>query len=540
MTIPFGPWHPDKAALNAPVCLSAVNCIPAINGFRPLLRPEPSSGAVGLDYITDEIGDYIEDEDGLLITVNTEAVTGTEVIGAAVVFDDESAVSVFAGTQTGLYKLDSSLNWQPVTRGSGGPDYLTDEAGAVVTDELGVVITVPPAEGAYATGGGERWQFGFSGGLVIAVTITEEPQKYLLGSSDVFEPLGGIPPNARYVTTVGEFVVLAGLAADERTVIWSGLANPEHWTPGIHSSDYQTFQNGGPIRGLVGGEVGYVFQAEAVTRMTYVPGSDLIFQFDQVEGGRGLAAPYSLVKLGNEAFYFAADGLYKFSLGGGAATPLGVGKWARWFIADLKASTEQTIIGSADPVGRFLVFAYNSNDNPNTDLNRLLIYDWALDEATTADIPVSTLAQLLTTGVPLDLLDPFGNMETLPYSLDSPVWRGGASLLGLFQDDARLAFLSGETMSATVVTSDGGSMGRSVIKGIRPHIDTRSITAAVAAREAEGDAVSFGAAEDMADTGVIPAWASGFVARARYVTTAGASWQKFAGADVIEGSVGKR
>lgn len=513
MTIPFGPWHPDKAGLNSPVCLSAVNCIPAVNGFRPLRAPAASSGALGLDYIVDEAGDDILDEAGALIASSSTPIDGTECIGAAVVFDDVGAVHTFSGTATDLYKLDASLNWEPVTRTSGG---------------------------AYSTGSGERWQFGFAGGLVIAVTISEEPQKYLLGTSTDFEALGGTPPQARYIATVGEFVVLAGLFEDERTVQWSGLANAEHWTAGTQSSDYQTFQNGGPIRGLVGGEVGYVFQAEAVTRMTFVPGSDVIFQFDQVEGGRGLAAPYSLVKLGNDAFYLAPDGFYKFSLGGGASQPLGVGKWSRWFIADLKAGSEPTVLGGVDPVGRFLVWAYNSNSNPSSDLNRLLIYDWALDEATTADLSVTALAQILTQGVTLDGMDSFGTIDELPYSLDSPVWRGGASLLGVFQDDAKLSFMSGGNLPATVVTSDGGTMGRTVIKGLRPHIDTRQITAAIAAREAEGDAVTFGAAEVMADTGVIATWASGFVARARYVTEQDAVWEKFVGADVIEGGVGRR
>lgn len=482
--IPFGPWHPDKAGLNASVCLSAVNCIPGVNGFRPLRSPAASSSALA-----------------------------GECIGAAVVFDDVGAVATFAGDATDLYRLDASSVWAPVSRTSGG---------------------------AYNTGSGERWQFEFSGGLVLAVTISEEPQKYLLGTSTNFEPLGGTPPKARYIATVGDFIVLAGLFQDERTVRWSGLANPEHWTPGTLSSDYQTFQNGGPVRGVVGGEVGYVFQAESVTRMTFVPGSDVIFQFDQVEGGRGLAAPYSLVKLGNDAFYLASDGFYKFSLGGGSSTPLGVGKWSRWLVGDLKSGTEGTVLGGVDPVGRYIVWAYNSNSNPNSNPNRMIIYDWALDEATTAELSVTTLAQILTKGVALEDLDAYGNLDTLPYSLDSPLWRGGSSVLGMFQDDAKLAFMSGLNLSATFVTGDGGMPGRTLIKGLRPHIDTRSITAAIAAREAEGDNVSFGPPEPMADTGVIPAWASGFVARARLVTEAGAVWEKYVGHDTVKGGAGNR
>lgn len=509
--IPFGPWHPDKAGLNASIVLEAVNCLPAVNGFRPLKSLAAATGYMGEDYITDELGDLMTDESGLYLT--SGAAVTTTCLGAAVVYNDDGTVFTFGGTETDLYQLTSLSQWLPVTRTVGG---------------------------SYATGGGERWQFGFSGGLVIAVTIGEEPQKYLLDSSTNFEALGGTPPQARYIATVGEFVVLAGLDGDERTVHWSGLGNAEHWTPGTQSCDTQTFQNAGPIRGLVGGEVGYVFQAEAVTRMTFVPGSDAIFQFDQVEGGRGLAAPYSLVKIGSDAYYLASDGFYRFGLAGGGSTPIGVGKWVRAFLADIKPGTEGTVIGGVDPVNKIIVWAYNSATAVDTELDKILIYDWTLDEATIAEVAVTALAQSLTQGLTLDTIDTFGSSDELPFSYDSPVWRGGAALLGVFSSDSRLSYFAGTNMEATFVSADGGAASRTLIKGLRPHIDTRSVSAAIAAREAEGDDVTFGTDESMADTGVIPAWASGFLARARLTVAEEANWTKLTGADAVVGKIGAR
>lgn len=508
----FGPWHPDASGLNTSVCVTARNCLPAPGGFAPLRGASAATGALGVDYILDQAGSYITDQAGSYISSGIEN-PDARCQGAVVVFDDDGAVHTFAGAETRLYKLASDNSWLDVSRVSGGD---------------------------YSAGLGERWQFGAAGGLVIAVTIGDDPQKFLLGSSSNFEPLGGTPPRARFITTVGEFIVLAGLFQNEYTVHWSGLANAEHWTPGTQSCDYQTFQNGGPVRGIVGGEVGYVFQAETVRRMTFVPGSDVIFQFDEVEGGRGLAAPYSLVKIGNMAFYLAPDGFYKFALIGGTSTPLGVGKWATEFVNDLKAGSERTVLGGVDPVGRFVMFAYNSADNPTSSLNRVLIYNWALDEATTAEMSVSALTHILTTGVTLDTLDSYGTLDSLPFSLDSPVWRGGASLLGVFLDDEQMSTLSGPNMSATIITSDTGENKRALIKGVRPSIDTRQVTAAIAAREAEGDPIVFGPAEPMADTGVIPTWASGFVARARTVTAEGADWTKMTGLEPVYSEIGRR
>lgn len=510
--IPFGPWHPDAAGLNASTCIRANNCLPAANGFRPLPSLQSATGAVGTDWLTDAAGNYITTATGSYISVSGGVSTST-VHGLAVVFDDDGDVHTFCGDTADLYKLDATLDWLPVSRTSGG-DY-----GAAATD---------------------RWQFGFSGGLVLAVNIADAPQKYLLNTSTNFEALGGTPPKARYIAGIGEFIVLGGLTGDERTIHWSGLGNPEHWTPGTQSCDTQTFQNGGPVRGIVGGEVGYVFQAETVRRMTFVPGGDLIFQFDEVEGGRGLAAPYSLVRLGSEAYYLAPDGFYRFSLPGGASQPIGVNKWVQTFIADIKPGSEQTVLGGIDPVGKYVVWAYNSASAVSAELNKCLIYDWARDEATTAELNVTALSQILTTGVTLDSLDAFGNLDTLPFSLDSAVWAGGASLLGLFSDTPHLGFFVGLPMEATFETTDGGAPQRTMIKGLRPHIDTRSVTAEVAAREAEGDTVVYGPAEAMESTGVISAWASGFVARARMTVAAGATWTKATGVDTVAGKIGTR
>lgn len=499
--IPFGPWHPDKSGINIPAVTSAKNCIPAVNGFCPLGELAAGSGHFGYEFVTDSGGDYLIDSDGSYLTLSSSDTTVT-CEGAAVVIDDGGTVHTFAGTQTDLWKLESTAEWANVTQASGGD---------------------------YGAGSGERWQFGVSGGLVIACTIAEPPQKFLLNTSTNFEDLGGTPPQARYITTVRDFVVLGGLNGDELTIHWSGLGNAEHWTAGAQSSDTQTFQNGGPVRGLVGGETGYVFQAEKVQRMIYVPGSEFIFQFDEVEGGRGLAAPYSLVKLGNDAYYLAADGFYKFSLGGAASQPLGVGKWSKWFVGDIKAGTESVVIGGVDPINRYIIWAYNSRDNIGSSLNRLLIYDWTIDEASTADVTVTALSQILTQGVTLDAMDSFGTLDALPFSLDSPVWRGGASLLGVFGTDGAMSFLDGEALEASFETNDGAAPQRVVIKGIRPHVDTRSVTIEVAGREAEGDIVTYGPAEAMADTGVVPAWSSGFLARARIKVAAGATWSKLTG-----------
>ncbi len=472
--IPFGPFHPDKSGMNTPVSREAINCMPlAGNAFQPLRSLAPGS----------------------------DALTG-ECIGAATVFDDDGDVHTFAGDATKLYKLGADLQWNDVSRTSGGP---------------------------YASGSGERWNFASSGSLVIATTITDAAQKYLLGTSTNFEALGGGPPKARYIANIRDFIFLGGIFENERRVQWSGLANPENWTPGSQNSGFQDFQNGGPIRGLLGGEVGYIFQAQNVTRATFVPGSEVVFQFDQIEGGRGLEAPASLVRIGQEAYYYGGDNFYRMNLGGGGSVPIGVGKWARWFADEVKSGSESQIIGGIDPPNRLIVWAFESAASVNSTPDRIILYDWALDEAAIGHVSVKALATLLTPGFTIDTMDAFGSIDELPFSLDSPVWRGGRSVMGVFSLDNRLSYLTGDNLAAKFVSSDGFQDGRQFINGVRPIIDTSSATVALSVRERHGDPVTFRGPTAQSSTGYCPQHASGNVIRACVESAAGADWTRFEG-----------
>jgi hypothetical protein len=261
-----------------------------------------------------------------------------------------------------------------------------------------------------------------------------------------------------------------------------------------------------------------------VTRGTYVPGSAFIFQFDEVEGAAGLSAPHSLVRLRADAYYLAADGIRRFVLRSASSVQVGTKKWAKWFMADKKTGTDLTVLGAANPVKPVIVWAYVSRNNIGTTPDRLLIYDWSLDEATYAELTVETLVQWLSPGVTLDTMDGYGTLDVLPFSFDSPFWRGGAQVMGLFSDDHMLSLQSGSAMAASITTADGQKDGRFLIKGTRPAVDTDEAQVQLSVRERDADAIAYGHLETMEDTGVCPDHRSGRIARARLTIPAGATW----------------
>lgn len=524
--IPFGSWHPDSAGINTPVCIDAKNVVPGENGFQPLADAEPS---------TDELP--------------------SEVRGAVSVLLDDGTVQTFAGTQTSLYQLSATAGWDNVS----ALEYIYDDDGDLVTndelpilsdagetvlDDNGDIITIgdpvtTPGDN-YLVGSGEQWKYALYGTLLIATNVVDGPQKFDLATSTAFEPLGGSPPAARYIDIVREFVFLGAISGNEKRVQWSAIGDAEGWTAGTNESDYQDFPNGGPVRGIIGGETVYVFQANKVTRGTYVPGSAFIFQFDEVEGAAGLAAPHSLVRLRADAYYLAADGIRRFDLRSASSVQVGTKKWAKWFLADKKTGTDLTVIGAANPVKPIIVWAYVSRDNIGTTPNRMLIYDWSLDEATYAVLTVETLVQWLSPGVTLDTMDGYGTLDDLPFSFDSPFWRGGAQVMGLFADDHSLSLQAGANMEASITTADGSKGMRMLFKGTRPAIDTAQAQIALAVRERDAGSVTFGTAESMEDTGICPAHKSGNIARARLTIQAGATWTAAKGLETLATRQGQR
>lgn len=485
--IPWGPFRPDAMRTNAPVVMEARNVLPGVAGFLPLEQSVPATTAL-------------------------PAVCR----GAVSVLRDDGSVATYAGTPTRLYQLSASTAWDDVSRLSG----------------LGYVV-----------GSGEQWKFAMYGARLLATSVAGGLEYIDVNDGANFSGIA-VAPKARYIDIVRDFVLLGGIDGNEKRVQWSGNNDSEGWTPGVNESDYQDFPNGGPVRGVIGGEIGYVMQSNRVTRMTYVPGGSagLIFQFDEVEGAAGLAGPHSLVRLRSDAYYLARDGFRKMSLAAGASEPIGTGKWVKWFLGDMKPGTELTVIGAANPVRPIIVWGYISRGSvSDTVPNKLLIYDWSLDEITYAEISIEALVQWLSPSVTLEGLSAYGTLEELPFSLDSPFWRGGAALMGLFDTSHKLALQSGTPMAARIVTGDGRDpAGRRLIKGTRPEIDTSSATVAISAREADHDQVVYSASEAMEDTGVIPAHVSGNYFRARIDIPAGALWTLAAGMQTIAGNRGKR
>ena len=476
--IPFAEWRPDMPDLSA-WAREALNVVPAEESYRPLNALAGVSSAL-------------------------EA----RCQGAAWFRAPSNAVKMFAGDAGKLYLL-SGAAWNDVSRPSGG---------------------------GYAPGADGMWRFAQFGTLAIAVNGVDAPQRFDLAAGTNWTALGGAPPVGTYIATVRDFLVMGRIGATPQRIQWSGLDNGELWgSIAANQADFQDLPDGGTVTGLVGGEIGLVFQETSVRRMTY-EGSPVVFRIDKIANDLGCSVPGSVAGVLDLAFFLHKSGFYMVQAGQ-AVVPIGRGKVDRTFWAEFDETNQFRCSAAIDPVRGLYVFAYPANGGGGLP-NRLLIYNWRTERWARATVACELVfGGVSQQGYTLDELDAVGTLETLPYSLDSSYWSGAVSLL-LFAFDAshKSGSFSGGTLAATVETAEfnPGRGRRALVRGCRPLIDGGSPRIQIGARETQQGAVAYGPAVGLTTAGLAPVLQSGRYFRVRATMQAGDTWSSCQGIDDLD------
>jgi hypothetical protein len=451
--------------------------------------------------------------------------------GAYAALDGDANAYGFAGDASKLYMLDgSSTTWTDFSKPGG---YNT------------------PTEGF--------WRACLFGTRVIFTNFVDPLQNHILGSGAVFNDLSGSAPKARYCAVVRDWFVVANtfdgtFGTRPQRVWWSAINDATTWpTLGTTAaaqllSDAQDLVgDNGWVQGVVGSlgkSDAAVFQERAVVRMQF-SGAQRVFDFQPAEGVRGTPAPNSIVQVGSLAYYLGEDGWYVFD--GSTSTPIGLNRVDSWFFSDGTHGVDQSyfdrVVGTADPIKRCILWAYPGPGNSGGNPNRLLIYNWAVDEWSFGEIEVETLTRGLSFGYTLDSLDTTGfTVDTLPYSLDSRIWTSGRPLMSAFTSNHKLGHFSGSNLAPSVDTMEfsAGPSIRSLVTNSRAIVDSTSATVAIGVRNRLGNTTTWGPAKASNSVGYSPQRANGLYARARIELPAGTSFRNIQGAELEVKSAGSR
>lgn len=455
--IPFGNFAPDASVFDPSACDTLVNVMPKAKSFGPFPGFVPLTSALA-----------------------------ARPQGSFLAFVDNGSYLLFAATADKIYKMDpDTLGWTDVSK-----------------------------TGGYSTATDQKWSFAQFGDLVIAVNGIDTPQSYNVTSSTAFADLSSDAPIARYVTTVGDFVMLGHLSTDARRVQWSGLNQADFWTSRVHSSDFQSLPSGGELMAIVGGISGMViFQAETLWEANLALDTSMVMTFQQTVTSHGCLAPKSAVATAQGIFYLSDDGFYKY---GKPPIPIGENRVDQFFLDDIDNESEiYNVWGHEDPKRKVVYWAYRSigNTTDNT-YDKVLCYHYGLDRWSLLEpgLLMTGMVDGASPGYTLEGLDDINtSIDALPYSLDSRSYAGGVPTLAAFDDDFKLGFFTGKPLQAKFQTGavELAAGRRAFVNGFRPLCDAPQMSGRVAVRSMAGSSDTWKPSASANTTGLIPARASG-------------------------------
>lgn len=474
--VQFPAWQPDVADYQGQTTKTANNVMPRGDGYGPFLA----------------------------LLALSSALPGP-CRGAFFAVKDDGSIVVFAATASKLYKLDNSLfGWVDVSKG--GLSY----------------SSIPSSE---------QWQFTQFNNFVVAAMVNTVLQVFDLNSSTAFDDLAGSPPQCRYITTINRFLVASGLLSQPFRLQWSGLNDTTNWSPGVNSSDYQDLPDGGVVRGVAGGETGLAFQDYAIRRMTFAHGAPYVFQIDRVTQDKGLYAPYSLIRAGDQVFFLSASG-FNYMVPTGLPKPLGKERFDRTFFTDLDRANLQLVLGASDPRNTRVFWSYKSVNGASGLFDKIICYDWVLDRATIITSSGQFITGVAQPGVTLESLDAIsGSLDALTASLDSYATAISPEIAA-FDSSNRIGFYRGAALEATIDTTEIGTAGARIdVKGFRPVTDAPTVFGSASSREISSDTATFSAEAAKNSWGQIPLRVNTRYSRLRSRIPAGTSWTFAAGVE---------
>jgi len=504
-TIPLGDYLPDQADFGNPGSNSIQNVLPRT---QTTYSPIPSFEQVAT------------------------APLNSAPIGAFSSHDASGNPGLYAGTRTKLYRATNATK----------PNF------------------VDSSSMAYTTPIGGRWSFTEGSGYVYASNGVDPLQRVQTASASNFANVGGNAPTAAVIAAIQPGFLLCGdindvtVGIQPQGVRWSALGDYTSW-PLIGSSaaiaassDWQEVKGPhGRLKAIapdLSSCAAALFFEQAVFRMLFT-GDNKIFAIQPVEKLRGVLAPASVIQAGQICYFLSYDGWYAFD--GTVAIPIGVGKVNTAFFLDCDPNYLAGVTGIADPITGMCFWTYAGTGNSNGVHNRILVYNPIVRRfSLITGFTGSTLFLTRSFGTTLDGIDALGyNIDTLPFSLDSPVLAGGLLVLGGFDSTFTAGGFTGPNMAFSVDTTEVQlSPGRSRINAVRPIVEglgsAAQTQASVASRQGLGDPITFTAPTSTNIDGIAPQRSEGRFQRIRLTAPAGNTVTHIQGAEVSFSPGGNR
>lgn len=412
--LPFPEYRPDVSDFNGQSTATLLNVIPRSDGYGPVKDATAITGALP------------DNPRGLFMARR-----------------NDQTLAIFAGTDDKLYLLDNTtLEWTDVSKAAGTYSPLATAA---------------------------NWSFVQFNQKVIATQANDVMQVYDVETDSAFSDLGGSPPQAAFLAIVNRFLVASNINGEPRRVQWSGLNAITTWTSGTTYSDSQDLPDGGAVQRVVGGEYGLIIQEQAVRRMTFTPGSDIIFQFDRLATDVGTFAPWSVVESNGLVYCLSLKGFVRLTSDGGI-TPIGHERVDRTFLAIADQAKHGLIQAVSDPANNLILWTYHETSYAGDRFNKALVYNAQLNRWSPIELVGTMIGSIGRPGLTLEALGAINGID-ITGAADN-----GAGLIRLTVDDTT-GWTTGDIKDVHEVggtTEANGTWTVTVIDGT--HIDLQAST----------------------------------------------------------------
>jgi len=452
MKIRFLDWQPDAADLGTAGNVQVTNCTPSQYSYQPFPQ----------------------------LSVVTNALTARP-RGAIEAFDRNNTSYQYVGDATKLYELnEADLTWTDVTN----------------------------TGGAYTTGSGEVWRMTRWENKVLATNFSDNPQQITMGAANFSDLTTAF--KCRNITVIRDFVVASNTydATDGNVpnrVRWSAIGDETSWTVSATTlADYRDLTTGGPIKRIIGGEVGIIVSERSIFRMTFV-GAPVVFQIDEIQPDVGTISGGSVTSLGDSVYLISDQGFIEVVGNGTGVNSIGAGKVDQWFFDEYDSDYPDRIFSMADPTNNRILWCFPGSGNTAGRPNKIVVYDRTFGKWALVEEEVEIILRSKGINFTLDELDSLGytSIDEMTISLDSNQFKVLSAQIGAFNTDFKLGFFRGVNKTATLETGEFqlNEGFQTQLKAFSPLIDGGTVTAEVGTRDRLSDAVTWGSSLTQSSSG---------------------------------------
>jgi hypothetical protein len=489
--LPYGEYQPDVADTATGVSPLIQNCIPIADPQTAIAyKPFPSFVAVP----------------------GAGALPSAPRGGISIVNPSSGNYEVYGCTSSNIYQLQADYTW--VSIGSG-----------------------------YSLPAEEEWSIVQFGNYLVFTNRSDGMLQYNVVTPGAITLIPGAP-KARFLFVA--FDCIHALDCDGEARLMRNSATNDHtqWTPGKNNSQYQPVADGQELiaGGAINDATAIVLQRNSI-RVLNRTGDSRLYTMNKLADNVGCVNGRTLASIGTELYFQSTDGFYKVNASG--VTPIGAQRVNRTYLDDTDPQNFFTCQAAIDPVNKLVIWLYHPSDSllDQYVLSAGLAYSWQLnvwvDFEPPADGLLSGIFQLATPGYGMDSIDGFGDLDHLPYSLDSRFWNGGEPSLAGFSSDYKVGFFNGAAMEATLWTQTNMAEQSQNIIWVTPLDDADGGIIGIASRDRLADtSPTLKSVTTINSGGRSPIRARGKINQGRRTISAGTAWSYARGVEYIVGTAG--